>query len=149
MEIKKEYSAQDWAKLHVELSILSIGAPDMELQYYASLNLKRVKDTFTTYNEKREESIKKHGEKDKDSDNWSVKEKDDKGEELESYKAFKDEMKPINEAKSTLTLESFSKELIKGVNPRDFSRLFAQLGSPMGVFRFELVFDLLTEEHVK
>lgn len=146
MDQKVEKTALDWAKLYLELKVLYTGASDMLLQFVCDLNVRRIEPTAKAYLEKREAAIKKHGQE-KDG-SWMVKQylddKDENGKEVESpaFLAFREEMKPLEEHKTSLAVDAIEFSMLKGQNPREYMGVFQRVGAELGVFNFKEVYTI-------
>jgi len=152
MTITLKKSDEQWSRLGTEVFILQAGCNDLYLQYLCDLVLRVIKPVQETYEKKRAELIKKHGEK-QEGDSYMVhqypKYTDEeravegfKEEELPSYTEFVAELKPIKEHETSLTVECIEAELFRSQNPKEFRPIFAQVGASAGVFGFYELFTI-------
>lgn len=152
MTITLKKTDEQWSRLATEVLILSTACNDLYLQYLCDLVNRVVKPVQESYEKKRIELIKKHGEK-QEGDNYLVKQYPEyteeqrkaegfKEEELPAYTAFSEEFKPIREHETTLTIECIEAELFRSQNPKEFRPLFVQVGAPVGIFGFHELFTI-------
>jgi hypothetical protein len=145
MTITLEKNDSEWSNLSTEVTILKACTTNLFTQYICDAILRVLKPVVDALDEKRIELIKKHGElrDPKDENSWYVKDVDEQGVELESFKAFKEEFKPIREHQTSLSVECMDIDMLKKENPQDMTKAFAQFGYPRGVFEFKELFTLV------
>ena len=162
MQIKLKKTAERWSQLHTEVSILQAGTVDMYLQYICDLVLRAIEPTHKAYQEKRTALIKKYGAPEGDNkESYRVTQYEEvlvplkEGEELvegeepkteqietKNWKAFSAELDPIKNHENELTLECIEAEMFRRENPKEFIQLFVRFGYPVGVVKFEQVFEI-------
>ena len=152
MQIKLKKTAEDWSRLSNELTILQAGSESMYLQYLCDLVLRGIKPTHEAYQAKRTELIKKYGSADEaNPEVFKVEQFEPKKdtdapdaipEETENWKKFTEELTPIKNHESELTLECLEAELFRSQNPKNFTKMFMEYGISVGVYRFNLIYDI-------
>jgi hypothetical protein len=162
MQIKLKKTAEKWSQLHTEVSILQAGTVDMYLQYICDLILRAIEPTHKAYQEKRTALIKKYGSpEDNNKESYRVAQFEEvaiplkegevlaEGENLPTeqvetanWKAFSAELDPIKNHENELSLECIESEMFRRENPKEFIQLFVRFGYPVGVVKFEQVFEI-------
>jgi hypothetical protein len=162
MYIKLKKTAERWSQLHTEVSILQAGTVDMYLQYICDLILRALEPTHKAYQEKRTALIKKYGQPDdSNKESYRVTQYEEvpiplkEGEvlaegqapptkqvETANWTAFSAELDPIKHHENELSVECIEVEMFRRENPKEFIQLFVRFGYPVGVVKFEQIFEI-------